>query len=129
MLSIEEIRKHNIQKVASITRGFGGMFTDDFEKGKKVPVGTVSNGMKKVAEGKWEKVKGDGGSSSSASAATSKNSYSTDKTAFGEQIRRARKMFDTKEGDDKEKARKFLEGAKAHKQKMISSGKWTWNSN
>jgi len=26
---------------------------DSFEKGKKVPVGTVTNGRRKVAEGKW----------------------------------------------------------------------------
>jgi len=27
-----------------------------FEKGRAVPVGTVSNGYKKVAEGKWQRV-------------------------------------------------------------------------
>lgn len=30
---------------------------EDLEKGKKVPVGTVSNGRKKVAEGKWVTVR------------------------------------------------------------------------
>ena len=29
---------------------------DYFEKGKKMPIGTISNGYKKIAEGKWQKV-------------------------------------------------------------------------
>jgi hypothetical protein len=42
----------------TITKGF---VNNDLEKGKKVPVGTVSNGYKKIAEGKWRKVgKGEG---------------------------------------------------------------------
>lgn len=32
----------------------------DFEKGRKVPIGTVSNGREKIDEGKWVTVKEDG---------------------------------------------------------------------
>lgn len=31
-------------------------FSEQIEKGKKVPIGTVKNGYKKIAEGKWQKV-------------------------------------------------------------------------
>lgn len=39
--------------------GLGGLNLDSFtniEKGKKFPIGTISNGYKKIAEGKWQKV-------------------------------------------------------------------------
>ena len=36
-------------------------FENDLEKGKKMPIGTVSKGRKKVAEGKWVEIKDDKG--------------------------------------------------------------------
>lgn len=65
MLHENLIRQHNMNVRMNIARSF--KLSDihnmnpqfDLEKGKKMPVGTVSNGMKKVAEGKWEKVKGE----------------------------------------------------------------------
>lgn len=44
----------NAFKGSGIEKGF---LDQDLEKGKKVPVGTVTNGYKKVAEGKWMPVK------------------------------------------------------------------------
>lgn len=40
----------------NIVKGFVEMDIN-LEKGKKMPIGTVSHGYKKVSEGKWEKVK------------------------------------------------------------------------
>lgn len=68
--NVEDYKKATIsRKSSSISKGIGdqmssayeelGVLPINIEKGKKVPVGTVSGGYKKVAEGKWTKVKGD----------------------------------------------------------------------
>lgn len=49
-------------KGSGIEKGFQ---REEIEKGKKVPVGTVTNGYKKIAEGKWVPVKKDGSGKSS----------------------------------------------------------------
>lgn len=45
-------------KGSGIDKGMNGL--NDIEKGKKVPVGTITNGYKKVREGKWVPVKKQG---------------------------------------------------------------------
>jgi len=51
---MDNIQKHRLaitQQIMSLG--------NDIEKGRKVPIGTVHNGLKKIAEGKWVPVKKD----------------------------------------------------------------------
>lgn len=52
----------------------------ELEKGKKMPIGTVSNGMKKVAEGKWVPEK-------SASSKSNKLDHKTNRKSYDEIIK------------------------------------------
>lgn len=58
MLDPNKMNYHELQRRSMILKGF--VEGDDLiEKGKKMPIGTISNGRKKVAEGKWVPVKND----------------------------------------------------------------------
>lgn len=51
---MNDIHKHNEDRRKAIASNF---VDSDIEKAKKVPIGTVHNGLKKIAEGKWAPVK------------------------------------------------------------------------
>ena len=61
---------------SGIEKGMGGFEGDTIEKGRKVPVGTVTNGYKKMAEGKWVPVKKEGKSTSGGSNSQSNSGKS-----------------------------------------------------
>lgn len=69
MLSREQIMKHKMQQRMAMARSFVASDVSNLEKGKKVPVGTVSNGMKKHGEGDWRKVT-EGGKKETGSKST-----------------------------------------------------------
>lgn len=51
------IHEHQRNQNSHLLKSFKGSSSEDyFEKGKKSPIGTVTNGYKKIAEGKWQKV-------------------------------------------------------------------------
>lgn len=61
---IKEVEGEEVEDGAGIEKAIASEEAHHMlEKGKKMPVGTVSNGRKKVAEGKWVDVKSDGKSS------------------------------------------------------------------
>ena len=53
---ISKITSKINERINNIAKSFS---VDEVEKGKKMPIGTVSNGRKKVGEGKWVPVKDD----------------------------------------------------------------------
>jgi len=87
-------------------------------KAKKLPVGTVSRGMKKVAEGKWEPVKKE------------KKKKSIEKQHEKETIasdRKEGKLKEKKESKEKEKKTRFKNGTVATyqgKKYKKNNGKW-----
>lgn len=57
-MTIDELKESlKKNKGMKLSKAIDIVLTESFHKGKKVPVGTISGGYKKVSEGKWQKVK------------------------------------------------------------------------
>lgn len=92
-----------------------GIQNPDLEKGKKMPVGTVSNGRKKVAEGKWVDVKKEGTKGSSSKDDKKKDKIRDEKDDTGhsgaskeamkEKLVRAKSAWNAAHGDKEKQAK------------------------
>lgn len=97
------------------------------QKGKKMPIGTVSNGRKKVAEGKWVDVKDSKGKSDSFSSKYDSRSDEYIRGEIAHTERSAREFGrsgDEKRAKDREEHAKKLWGILAERKK-VAEGKWT----
>lgn len=67
----DTMKKSKEDELNEAYKELGLDFSNDLEKGKKVPIGTISNGRKKVAEGKWVNIKSGGKKSAKSDGAAS----------------------------------------------------------
>jgi hypothetical protein len=55
-----ELKQNQAERIINIEKSLNysplGHILNDIEKGKRMPIGTITNGFKKIAEGKWRKV-------------------------------------------------------------------------
>lgn len=92
---------------------------DKLSKGAKMPVGTVSNGRKKIAEGKWVDEKKSGGKKPAASEKKNMADADGKPMTVGAQRQHKEIVAEYKKSDDK---KKYIDRMKAAVTKLESSG-------
>lgn len=99
-LNLEDFKGSNVEK---------SFLNNDLEKGKKMPIGTVSNGYKKMAEGKWVPV------------AEGKDGYSKDKpSGYSDAMAEKKLRSDTAMEDHKKPTAEDKEYFKENKAAIVA---------